>query len=296
MRAGFLYIMIAVIGYSFLPVWLNNLTPVLPPVSIALWRFAFAALTLGGAALLRECDRPARLRRGWVMLMGVLMAPSAVAAFYGLTMIPVGTYVVVFYTYPAMVAVIAALMGERLSLWGYIALALTMLGVAVTAGNISLGGSDQALIGVLLALANALFVAIYYIASGRVLRGTTTFARAAFYTALGAFTSLALVSLFTGLSTPPTFETWLWLLMLALVSTVLPIFTLNAGIQRLGASRAAIVGTVEPLISAGVAFLALGQPLTPEILLGGAIIVCSVILLQTRGTVAQPAAAPMAGD
>ena len=56
------------------------------------------------------------------MAIGTLLAFAALAAFFGLERLPSGTFSVLFYSYPAMVALLASLLGERLSLVAWIAL------------------------------------------------------------------------------------------------------------------------------------------------------------------------------
>jgi drug/metabolite transporter (DMT)-like permease len=70
---------------------------------------------------------------------------------------------------------------------------------------------------------------------------------------------------------------------LSTISTIVPIFALNVGIQKLGSSRAAVVGSFEPLLTAFLAMVFLGQQMEPIQWLGGLVIVVSIILLQTLG-------------
>ena len=63
---------------------------------------------------------------------------------------------------------------------------------------------------------------------------------------------------------------------------MLPVFALNAGIQKLGATRAAIIATFEPVLTAVLALIFLGEVMLPIQWLGGAVIIASVILLQIR--------------
>jgi len=142
-----------------------------------------------------------------------------------------------------------------------------------------------------LALVNALVVAIMVILSSRLLRGHTELARASAWSVTGAclvFLALALVRPL-GAPTQPT--EWLVLLAMASFSTVFPIFFLNAGIQKLGPTKASIMGTIEPVFTTILAVLFLGETLQPIQLLGGLLILVSLILLQVRRN-PQPQSAP----
>jgi drug/metabolite transporter (DMT)-like permease len=90
--------------------------------------------------------------------------------------------------------------------------------------------------------------------------------------------------LLLGARLPAAPEAWVYLVGMALVSTVLPIFMTNVGIQRLGPARAAILGSVEPLLTSLIALAFLGQMMAPVQWAGGLIIVASVVMLQTLGS------------
>lgn len=288
-QRGFIFIALAVAGYSCLPVFTGILLDSgLAALDIALWRYVLATPLLWLLAWTMEArgagdTSASRLPRIRLALMGAMLAVAALAAFVGLDLIPAGTYVVIFYTYPAMVALIMLILGERLSGWGWFAVLLTLAGVGLTAPDFSAGLSGDNFTGVLLAIFNAAVVAIYFILSGKLLRGKTALITASALTCTGALVSLLAVALFSGVQFPPSPAAWLAMLGLAVISTSLPVFSINKGIQLLGASRAAVVGSFEPLLTALLAMIFLNQAMQTIQWLGGIVIVISVILLQTLG-------------
>ncbi len=289
-RRGFLFICLAVLGYSILPLFSANLTAEgQEPHHIAFWRYAVATLffwliifSMGKrSSLTAKPEKP--LPTVKLLLMGILFAIAALSAFLGFERIPAGTYTIIFYTYPAMVALIMLTLGERLSHWGWIALALTIVGVVMTTPDFGTGLVGSDLIGVLLALANALLVAVYYVISGRILKGHQAMARISAWTVTGAFLFLLGISVMTGFNVPTTASTWLNFIGMALFSTIMPIFAVNMGIQKVGASHGAILGSFEPLLTSFWVTLFLSQRMEPIQWVGGIVIVISVILLQVRG-------------
>ncbi len=118
---------------------------------------------------------------------------------------------------------------------------------------------------------------------GRLLRGHNATARASAWGVVGAILPLLLIAPFRSIDVPSSTHIWVNLGALAVVSTVFPVFFLNAGIQKVGPARAAIIGTVEPLLTIILAALFLGERLQPIQLVGGAFILASVILLQVQG-------------
>ncbi len=280
-RDGVLLIIVSICGYACLPVIIKFLERDLDPISIAFWRFLIALLVYWGMVAVRRA--PAQpMPRFRLIALGTLFAGQALTAFYGLERLPAGTYSLIFYSYPAMVAILEALLGERLALLGWIALGCTLVGVALTAPNFSAGFSGDNLPGVLLALLDSLLVALYFILSSRLMRDHSDMLRTSAYTVTGGFAVLLMIGLANGINLPQQGGTWTLVLMLALVSTVLPVFALNAGIQKLGSTRAAIIATFEPVLTAVLAMIFVGERMQPIQWLGGAVILSSVILLQLR--------------
>jgi drug/metabolite transporter (DMT)-like permease len=288
-RTGILYIFIAVTGYSFFPVFTDHLlNSGMKPLDIALWRYALATPVFWLLALARPAQNVQLPRLRLAFFGGPLLAGAAVVAYFGLDLIPAGTYIVIFYTYPAMVAIIALFMGERLSAWGWAALGMTLVGIGLTAPDFSEGLRGENLPGVLLSLLNALVVAIYFILTNRLLRGRAktraAVVLASAWTVSGTLIVLIAAALLVGFAVPQGRDQWANLIGMALVSTVMPIFALNTGIQKLGPTRAAIFGTIEPLTTSLLALIFLGQVMRPIQWLGGLCIVGSVVVLQTLGS------------
>lgn len=295
-RDGLLFILLAVTGYAFLPVLVKQIQSAgLESLDIVTWRFVFAApmfwLLVGAGQFrggLRKSSR--ELPRVRLLLMGSLLAVAALNAFIGLETLAAGTFSVLFYTYPVMVALLSLLFGERLPAYGWLALALTLVGIVLTVPDFGAGFSGASGQGVLLALLNALIVAVYFIINNRLLRGHTALASASAWAITGACLVFVVVALFRPVSAPDTPVIWLHLLALAGFCTVMPVFALTNGLQKLGASRAAILSTVEPLLTMAFAALFLGEQMQPVQLAGGVLILSSVLLLQLPRTPVEKAA------
>jgi drug/metabolite transporter (DMT)-like permease len=84
-------------------------------------------------------------------------------------------------------------------------------------------------------------------------------------------------------------EAWLPLLGLGIVATALAIQTFYAGVKRVGAARASLISTVEPVYTIALAMILFGERLQPVQMLGGLLVLGAVILAET-GRPAQSAA------
>ncbi len=73
---------------------------------------------------------------------------------------------------------------------------------------------------------------------------------------------------------------WLWLGLIALVSTVAAIVLFFAGLSRVGPTAAALLSTVEPVVTVVGAALVFGEVLTLPQALGGLLVLGTVLLVQ----------------
>jgi drug/metabolite transporter (DMT)-like permease len=79
-----------------------------------------------------------------------------------------------------------------------------------------------------------------------------------------------------------TIAAWGWLACLAVVSTVVAIGLLFAGLRRVGPTAASMLSTVEPLVTALLAFLAFGERPAAVQILGGTLVLGGVLVLGVR--------------
>lgn len=287
---GYVFVLMSSVGYAFIPTFTKFIYGAqdLHPFDVAMLRFGFAVpLMWLVVALWQRFGSPVKLEkplpRFKLMLTGTLLAAAALCAFFGLQYIDAGLFVVLFYTYPAMTSIITALLGEPLPLRGWIALSLTMLGVALIAPQVftfSLEG--DMFIGVMIALLNALVVALFMVWNGRIQRGYPTTALSSAWSLTGTLLIMVPLLLTNGITLPSTPQVWGLFLGMSSLSTVLPVFGLIMGVRALGASRASILGTLEPVLSVLLAYLLLGERMLPLQLLGGALILASIFVLEVR--------------
>jgi drug/metabolite transporter (DMT)-like permease len=249
-------------------------------VDVLAWRYAIAALLLvavsGGMGPVRAPGRHALVVTA---LAGSGQAAIAFVSLSALRYIPAATLTFLFYTYPAWVTVISAVRGtESLTGRRMVALALSLVGIAVMVGTPGAGGLHP--IGVLLALSSALLYAIYIPLIDRLGRGLPP-AVTATYTSAGAGIILIVVALAQGgLAVRLAPMAWAAVIVLAVVSTVLAFLAFLRGLAEIGPVRTAIVSTIEPFWTAVLGSAVLGQAIGPRTMVGGMLIAAAVIVLQ----------------
>lgn len=290
-RIGMFWIILAISGYAFLPIFTRKIYEYseLVPTDLALWRFIFATPIIWVGVLLRERmsqkqNKVSHSIKHFIPMfaLGLLYVGATLSAFFGLQYIPASTYVVLFYTYPAFVALISIFLGQSLNRVGWLALFLTLIGMILTFPDFRLTG-ENTLLGVSIALFNSFVIAIYFLLVKRLMSKVPSVARGSAYVISWTFIILLLTVLpFNGLNFPQSLTVWLLLLGVATISTAMPILVINMGIQIIGATQAAIVSTAEPLMAMILAFLLLSEIILPVQWLGAIFIIGGVILLELR--------------
>lgn len=251
-----------------------------PLTTVVFGRFLLGALVLfplaGGARGL-AIGRPHATRI--VLWGGVGQAVINLLNLSALAYIPAATVVFLFYTFPAWVALIAAVRRtERVGPLRLVALLLSLAGIVVILGGPKAGTLSP--LGAALSLSGAFVYALYIPLLRQLQTGTTT-AVAIFYVAIGTCLSMlaygVVRSELAWQLSAPTLGAIGWL---ALIPTVLAMQLFLKGLETLGPVRTAIISTAEPFSAAILAALLLDQPLTPTTLVGGACIAIAVLLLQ----------------
>src|SRR5947209_16201334 len=107
-----------------------------PLLTVMAWRYLLGALLLGAAAQSVTSQSVGKRRVVEILLIGGFgQALITYVSLYSLKYISVGPLAFLFYTYPAWVAIIAAMRGtERLTIVRVTALLLALIGVAVMVG------------------------------------------------------------------------------------------------------------------------------------------------------------------
>ncbi|MEO0561606.1 MAG: DMT family transporter [Chloroflexota bacterium] len=289
-RSGLMYVALSTTGYAMIPIFTKfiYLWSDLEPLDLAVWRFVFAVPLIWLMASLWSrfvTPPPPRgtLPRWPLLFTGLLIGGAGLAVVAALPYIDAGVYVVLFFTYPAMTGLLGVLTGHPLPMRGWVALALTTLGVALTVPSIFTGGlASTSALGVYIALFNAVLVALYMIAVGRITRPYPATIWTAVWSITGVVMLLGPLLLALGVSVPPSTRVWALFAGMSLFGTVLPVFGLTMGVRKLGAGRAAIIGTLEPVLVILLAAGLLDERLLPIQLLGAICIVGSILILEVR--------------
>jgi drug/metabolite transporter (DMT)-like permease len=249
-------------------------------LTILALRYAGAGLIFWGLVRLSGQPLPDRQPAARVVGLGaVVLAAQAALIYAALSRLDAGLVTLLLYTFPAMVAVASVAIGrEQPSLRKAGAVVVATVGIGfVLLGDAQLSADG---LGIVMALASAACAAGWVLSSDRMLRGMSALVVSALVSSGAAFT-LWIAGLATGtLVLGFGLAGWAAIVGTILITTVVAISTSLAGMARVGPTVASVLLTVEVPLAVTWAIVLLGERLQPLQLVGGALVVAAVLLLQ----------------
>jgi drug/metabolite transporter (DMT)-like permease len=276
---AYLALGLAVVSVSFSAIFIKLAAS--PPLTVATNRMLAALLLLGAPTLLTGSRQLARLSRA--DLTAVTVAGLCLAAHFGLWTLSlaytsVASSVVFVSTHPVFVLLLEWLWLrqplERVSVAGVV---LTVLGsLVIGANDLQVGGAAGR--GDLLALGGAVAM-VGYLLIGRRLRQRLGFLTYSTPVYLVAWVGLLAWTASSGEDVrafPPS--DLVWFVALAVFATIGGHTVFNWALRLVPASLVAATLVGEPVCSAALAWLILGQAIGPLVAVGGAIILLGIYL------------------
>ncbi|MBN1178616.1 MAG: DMT family transporter, partial [Anaerolineae bacterium] len=280
-RKGIIWLVISTFAYGSLTVLIKwSISSGLNGETALALRFTMAALIWCAILVMRrQSIWPGARLAGRAAAIGALVYATNALAFYRGTGRVTGTLAAVTVAaVPVFVALLAWLMlGEKLTWRGWVALVMVVVGGVMLAGGLQ-GSAD--LVGMLW-LIGAIFLYSLYVVLSTPLTRALSPSISAFYIISGAAVAYWLWGALSG-SIDFGFAPsgWLAVASMALISTVLALSTFLAGSRIVGATRAAIVTGMEPLVGAGLSVILLGDRPSLLQIAGGALLIAAAVLVQ----------------
>lgn len=250
---------------------------------------AFVAINRPQALRIRRAEIPILLAYG---ILGIAM--TQYLYFVAIRYLPVSVALLIEFTAPIFVALWFRFgLKEKMRRLVWVALTLAMVGLSMVAQVWQ--GFTLNPIGVLAAFGAAIALTIYYVLGDKQVRPPEP--RDPVSLTMWGFGAASLFWVFaqpwwdfpwqnlTGVSEPlgsigltlPIPGLTVWMIVMG---TVLPFWLAVAAMKYIRASQASTIGLTEPLLATIIAWLALGEVLTPLQIIGGALILTGVVLAE----------------
>jgi len=253
-----------------------------PNTMLAL-RYVGAAAMLWLFYLLSKDWRPyihLTSRRQFWGCVAVAVANSFSQSFYsiGLLKLDPGLAQMIFSFNPAITALILFFFGESLTPLKIVRLALALLGLYFLTQSSS--GKPVELVSVLLIVGCAIPYAIHLVLYQKLLAGTHSRTNTLYIISImtGIYLTIEMVLHGPGATMAVSGLAWLYIMIMALVSTAFARLLMFAGVGLIGGTQVSLIGIAEPVLVLFSSIVWLGERLSPGQWLGAGLVMVSLAL------------------
>ncbi|MBF7729066.1 DMT family transporter [Pseudomonas sp. N040] len=292
-RLGIALAVLAAFGFSFKAIFVKLAYAAAPvdAVTLLTLRMTFALPVMLWASLWLCRAAPPLQRRDWGLLLALGLLGyygASILDFIGLQYISAGLERLILFVYPTITVLIGVFaLGKHLERRQVGALLLSYAGIGLAFAHDLQVASDirPVLIGAAFVFGSALSYALYSVGAEIAIHriGTIRFAALALIvSAIATQLHFVLTQPFSALIQP--LPVYVHAAAMAIFSTVLPVFWLAAAVQRIGAARAVLIGTLGPILTIVFAWLLLAEPVSFLQLLGAGLVLGGVLLVARRSS------------
>ena len=192
-----------------------------------------------------------------------------------------GLVALLLYLYPFFVMILSAIIfREHITRLKVIALILALVGTALTVDP-----NGGQLIGALMAVTAAAIYSVYIIVGTNVMKHVSSVQSSTIIFASAGFV-FGILTAIKGPHLPTSNAGWFAMSGIVLIATIIPVVTFLAGLEMIGPTNAAMLSTLEPVVTVLLAAWLFQEKLNTISLLGGGLILVAVLLL-TRNELQQ---------
>ena len=290
-RWGVALAIVGTLVFSFRPILVKLVYVTFPvsPVTLLFLRMSISLPFFLIVAWWLRGDEPRLSGLDWAKVAALGFIGYYAASFLdfiGLQYVGAGVGRLILYLYPTLVLLISFLFLHRRPTRRQLsALVITYAGVALILSSQAHGGAEGKLfmLGALFVFASSLFYATYLVAGGELVKRIGSMRFTAYSMAVA---TLPAVLQFFALEPMSTLElpgkVWLYAILLATFTTVLPLFIQAEALKRIGAPEFALIGALGPVSVAITSALGLDERFTAVQAIGGALVIFGVLLVSIR--------------
>ena len=253
-------------------------------VTLIMYRMLFALPLFLAMAWWSGRGKPPLSARDWLGVVALGFSGyylSSFLDFAGLSYISAGLERLILYLNPTLVLALGWLLYRKTASRRQLAgLAISYLGVLLVFGMEVLthgAGGGKVWWGAGLVFASAVSYAIYLVYSGQFVQRIGALRLVGWATTFACLFCIAQFVLLRPMSAAQVVEPVIWLSVLnASLCTAVPVLLVMLAIERLGAATVAQTGMIGPLSTILMGVWLLGEPLTPVMVLGTALVLAGI--------------------
>lgn len=288
---GIVYSLLAAIGFSIKSILVKlAYAHQVDALTLLTLRMAFAAPFFVAIAVWARRQHPEPLgAREWLTLLGLGLAYYLFnyLDFLGLQYISAGLERLIQFLYPTLTVILAALLYRRaIPRTVVAAILLSYAGIALVFVHDVQVGQGALALGSALVFASALFYAIYLVGAGHSVARMGTLRFTAYAMILASAMSLGQFAATHPLAVlAQPWPVYRLAILMAIFSTVLPVFLLTAGIRLVGSGNASLIGSIGPVFTLYLAHVYLGEEVSVLQVVGSLLVLVGVVAvsLNSRG-------------
>lgn len=283
---GTLFTLIAAAGFGAVaPIAKILYSYDITPIFMLAVRFFIASVFIWGYIFVKRNEINYRLEKEQLLIMfligGLFYFLTTTFYFNAINYLPVSLHVMIFYTYPFIVNIFSYIyLKEKMSLKQMVALFMAFGGILLVLTDLN---SNIKMIGILLSVLAAVCNSAYVLALGlKKIKDVNSIVIAAYTNTFSTFTFIT-YGLFKGEINLNNFNitlnAWLGIVFIALVATVVAIIALAAGVKMIGAAKASIINTFEPIEGVILSIIILGENFFINQILGAILVIVAIIVI-----------------
>lgn len=277
---GYLLIIISAISFSLIPIFaLYAYDSGVSTTTLLFLRFAIASVVFFAYLLMKKYKWKVTRKQllSLVLLGGVLYMAQSSFYFSAVKYIPASLAALLLYLNPIFVAVLSFFFNnEKPTKQLIMAISLSLVGIVMVLGS---PDGSISLIGILLAIGAAIVYSVYIVLGDRVTQQLPPMITCAY---IALFSSL---SFLIGGTVTHTIQFdfgglgWVMIICVALLSTVVAMFTFFAGMNRVGPTKASILSMVEPVVTFIFSALLFQEKMSLIQMCGGIIVLLGAVMV-----------------
>lgn len=248
--------------------------------SVLAYRYLLAIVLMTGLMIIKGETFSITLKEGVMLcILGHTFSGSSLSLFESYKYIDVSIASTLLFCYPAMVAIIMAIIfKEKPNIITIGAIIFVFIGIMLL--NSDGDGSKSNIIGVAVVIVSSLLYAIYIICIQKSSLANMSPMKVSYYSIVfGSIIYIVRLNMLTELQIPTTMRAGTCAIILAVFPTIISITALAKSIQYIGSTYAAIMGALEPVTAVLLGIIVFGERPTPLAVLGMLIVFVAVTTL-----------------